>query len=47
MCDRVIVLEKGRLGFDGEVDAGIKYLKYDSDNRTDEENEDDELGADV
>jgi len=47
MCDRVIVLEKGRVGFDGEVDAGIKYLRYDSDNRTDEENEDDELGADV
>ncbi|MGH3308460.1 MAG: ABC transporter ATP-binding protein [Nocardioides sp.] len=47
MCDRVIVLEDGRLGFDGEVGAGIKYLKYDSDNATDEENEDDELGADV
>ena len=29
MCDRVIVLEKGRLGFDGDVDAGIKYLEYD------------------
>ena len=24
MCDRVLVLEKGRLGFDGDVDEGIK-----------------------
>lgn len=47
MCDRVIVLEEGRVGYDGEVDAGIKYLKYDADNATDEENEDDELGSDV
>ena len=29
MCDRVLVLEKGRLGFDGDVDEGIQYLKYD------------------
>jgi ABC-2 type transport system ATP-binding protein len=52
MCDRVLVLEKGRLGFDGPVDAGIRYLHYDdaeddvnsedSDSETDEE-----LGADV
>ena len=34
MCDRVIVLEKGRLGFDGDVDAGIKYLQYDADDRS-------------
>ena len=47
MCNRVIVLEEGRVGYDGEVDAGIKYLKYDSDNETDEEQEDDDLGADV
>jgi ABC-2 type transport system ATP-binding protein len=40
----VIVLENGRLGFDGDVDEGIHYLKYDSD---DEGNEDEELGADV
>ena len=26
-----IVLEKGRLGFDGDVDEGIRYLKYDDD----------------
>ncbi|NYD40938.1 ABC transporter ATP-binding protein [Nocardioides panaciterrulae] len=52
MCDRVIVLEQGRVGFDGDVDEGIRYLKYDSDkdseNPEDEETtEDDELGADV
>jgi ABC-2 type transport system ATP-binding protein len=47
MCDRVIVLEEGRLGYDGPVDAGIEYLKYDSDPATDEEHADDELGADV
>ena len=29
LCDRVLVLEKGRLGFDGEVDEGINYLHYD------------------
>ena len=45
MCDRVIVLEEGRLGFDGAVDAGIKYLQYDTDDGP-EDNEDDELGAD-
>jgi ABC-2 type transport system ATP-binding protein len=53
MCDRVLVLEKGKLGFDGEVDEGIRYLKYDDDR---EENEpdgldrddyDEELGADI
>jgi ABC-2 type transport system ATP-binding protein len=47
MCDRVIVLEEGRVGYDGEVDAGIKYLKYDTDPATDEEHDDDQLGADV
>jgi len=46
MCDRVIVLEKGRIGFDGDVDAGIKYLRYDAETGP-EENEDDELGSDV
>ena len=48
MCDRVIVLEDGRVGFDGDVDAGIHYLKYDDD---DDENPqeliDEELGADI
>jgi len=43
MCSRVLVLEDGRLGFDGDVDEGIKYLKYDND----DEGNDEELGADV
>jgi ABC-2 type transport system ATP-binding protein len=47
MCDRVIVLEQGKVGFDGEVDAGIKYLHYDEPTATDEEADDEELGADV
>ena len=52
MCDRVIVLEKGKLGFDGDVIAGIRYVKYDrgTDGETAEdelEAEDDELGADI
>jgi len=29
ICDRVIVLEKGKLGFDGGVEEGIHYLHYD------------------
>jgi ABC-2 type transport system ATP-binding protein len=29
LCDRVLVLEKGHLGFDGDVDEGIHYLHYD------------------
>ena len=29
LCDRVLVLEKGKLGFDGDVEQGIKYLHYD------------------
>ncbi|MBO0846197.1 MAG: ABC transporter ATP-binding protein [Nocardioides sp.] len=50
MCDRVLVLEKGRLGFDGPVDEGIRYLHYDDDaeNALDAEAEmDEELGADI
>jgi ABC-2 type transport system ATP-binding protein len=54
MCDRVLVLEKGVLGFDGPVDEGIRYLKYDDadDDVNSEESEesddiDEELGADV
>ncbi len=52
MCDRVIVLEKGRIGFDGDVNEGIRYLKYDDDTPSDEpdendELEDEELGADI
>jgi ABC-2 type transport system ATP-binding protein len=53
MCSRVIVLEKGRLGYDGPVDDGIKYLRYDNDpddefSEQEEPDEDDaELGADI
>jgi ABC-2 type transport system ATP-binding protein len=51
MCDRVIVLEKGRVGFDGDVNEGIKYLKYDDNtpgNEPDEQDvEDDEEGSDI
>jgi ABC-2 type transport system ATP-binding protein len=51
MCDRVLVLEKGRLMFDGDVAEGIKYLHYDDDdeeNVLDAEDEmDEELGADI
>ena len=34
LCDRVLVLEKGKLGFDGDVEEGIKYLHYDDDETT-------------
>lgn len=51
MCDRVIVLDKGRKAFDGDVDEGIRFLRYDED---DEENSleseaemDEEMGADI
>ncbi|MGB0099657.1 MAG: ABC transporter ATP-binding protein [Nocardioides sp.] len=48
MCDRVLVLEKGRLAFDGPVNEGIKFVKYDQTNGSgDEDGLDDELGADI
>ena len=55
MCERVLVLEQGVLGFDGPAKEGIAYLKYDdneddvsSENEEDTEDEaDDELGADI
>jgi ABC-2 type transport system ATP-binding protein len=55
MCDRVLIMEKGVLGFDGPVDEGIRHLRYDDDDdkKTDERSEesesdvDEELGADV
>jgi ABC-2 type transport system ATP-binding protein len=48
MCDRALVLEKGTLAFDGPVDEGIHYLKYDADNDDDESAKaDDEIGADI
>lgn len=43
MCDRVIVLEDGKVGFDGDVDAGIRYLHYDDGDPTDDE----AIGADI
>jgi len=49
MCSRVLVLENGRLGFDGPTDEGITYLHYDDDTESDDEEmlEDEELGADI
>jgi ABC-2 type transport system ATP-binding protein len=50
MCDRLIVLEKGRVAFDGDVDEGIRFLKYEDDTGRDpegEDAEDEELGADI
>jgi ABC-2 type transport system ATP-binding protein len=47
MCDRVLVLEAGRLGFDGDVEKGIHYLRYDEPDETEEEQADDALGADI
>ncbi len=48
MCDRVLVLENGRLGFDGDVDEGIKYLHYDGDEgESAEDQTDSDLGAEV
>ncbi|MBE7323446.1 ABC transporter ATP-binding protein [Nocardioides sp. Y6] len=48
LCTRVLVLDKGRLAFDGGVDEGIHFLKYD-DNETDVAGDptDDGLGADI
>jgi ABC-2 type transport system ATP-binding protein len=49
MCDRVIVLEKGRLAYDGPTDEGIKFLHYDDteDDVNSEQEADEELGSDV
>jgi ABC-2 type transport system ATP-binding protein len=52
MCTRVLVLEKGRLGYDGPVDEGIRYLHYDDDDSddpelNDEDAMDEEMGADI
>jgi ABC-2 type transport system ATP-binding protein len=43
ICSRVLVLEKGVLGFDGDVEAGIKYVKYDDES----EGTDEELGSEI
>ena len=50
MCTRVIVLEKGVVGFDGDVDEGINYLHYDDDEPDideEEQNPDAELGSEI
>ncbi|MDO7867488.1 ABC transporter ATP-binding protein [Nocardioides jiangxiensis] len=44
VCDRVIVLEKGRLGFDGGVKEGIAYIHYDDEPGAPDEGA---LGADI
>ena len=46
LCTRVLVLEKGRLAFDGGVEEGIRFLQYD-DSDNDEQGDDDGLGADI
>lgn len=46
LCTRVLVLDKGRLAFDGGVDEGIEFLHYDDDEK-DGSDADDGLGADI
>ncbi len=51
MCTRVLVLDSGRLVFDGGVDDGIRFLEYDDEPENsrdlDEEQLDEEIGADI
>ena len=51
MCDRVLVLDSGKLAFDGDVDEGIRFLHYDDEEENpqedSEQDSDEELGADV
>jgi ABC-2 type transport system ATP-binding protein len=50
MCSRVLVLDQGRLVFDGGVDEGIKFLHYEGDDDVrpeDEEDADEAMGADI
>ena len=48
MCERVVVLEQGKLGFDGGAMDGIRYVKYDDDLPVDAlAAGDGELGADI
>jgi ABC-2 type transport system ATP-binding protein len=53
MCERVLVLEKGVLAYDGPTKEGVRYLKYDNDpddvssENEDEGDDDAELGADI
>jgi ABC-type polysaccharide/polyol phosphate transport system ATPase subunit len=52
MCERVLVLEKGVLGFDGPAIEGIRYLRYDDDDgddvnsESDEDNDDSDMDSD-
>jgi ABC-2 type transport system ATP-binding protein len=43
LCTRAIVLEDGRLGFDGDVGDAVHYLKYDLDPGGDEDGDAGEL----
>jgi len=43
LCTRALVLEDGRLGFDGPVQEAVHYLKYDADGDDDEDAEGGEL----
>jgi ABC-2 type transport system ATP-binding protein len=45
MCNRVVVLENGRLVFDGGVDEGIHFLQYDSEDE--DELADESTGDDI
>lgn len=49
MCTRVVVLEKGKVGFDGDVEEGIRYLHYEDDEEPDtaEDLTDAELGSEI
>ena len=49
MCTRVLVLDEGRLVFDGKPWKAIKFLGYDDDHERPEDREDadGELGADI
>jgi len=49
MCDRVLVLEKGHLAFDGAVEDGIRYVQYDEPDTVEEQETDNEesMGADI
>jgi ABC-2 type transport system ATP-binding protein len=47
MCDRVLVLDKGRVAFDGDVAAGIEFVEYDDPGLDPQGVEDDEMGNDI
>lgn len=47
MCDRVLVLESGRLNFDGPVEDGISYLHYEDTGDPKDALADEEIGADI